>query len=141
MQRSPVALLEAALSEQVVRNAAALAAIHACADDIGEAQRLVEALAARGLKVQAAVTTQPVGALAICDIALWLSATRQQLTEALAWLAEADIAVARDALGDRGDMRVYVLTLRGQKLKVNVAVHGPEPRPFKFVPGRAPEAA
>lgn len=141
MARIPSALLELALAKQEARNAAALAAIRARASDINEAQRLVEALAARGCKIRGIVDTTPIGALAICNIALWISTTRPQLAEAMQWFAGADIAIARDALFDRGDLQVYQVTLRGQKLRLNVAIHPTEKRRFSFIPSHTPEAA
>lgn len=138
MNERPAGLLELALSEQESRNSAAIAAIRARGGDITEAQRLVEALGARGFKVRAIVDTQPIGALAVCDIALWMSATGSQLAEALTWLATADIAVARDILSDRGDLLVYRLVLRGQKLRLNVAVHSPLRTAFQRLKGSEP---
>lgn len=126
-------LLELALAEQEARNCAALVAIRARGDDIGETQRLVEALGARGVKVRAVIDTVPIGASAQCRIQLWLSSTRAEFQEVRDWLTASDIPVTRLAYTDIGDVCGYEITLRGQKLRLNVATHDPAPARFRYV--------
>jgi hypothetical protein len=131
-------LLELTLAEQEARNAAAIAAIRARSTDIIELQRLVESLAARDLHVRAAVSTQPIGAQAVCRLEVWLSCTLQELTRALEWLVGADINVARVEERDHRTMRTYQLTLRGQTIQLNVTLHEQDPiQPYRFQPAAA----
>jgi hypothetical protein len=141
MNRHPIALVELALAEQEARNGAAIAAIKSCAADIAEAQKLTEALSARGAKVRPVVDTQAIGAQAMCRITLWLSTTRQEFSEVKRWLLDADIALTRLPTLDIGDMLIYELSLRTQTIRLNVAVHNPRPAPFRFTPSTTPEAA
>lgn len=140
MNGHPIALVEVALAEEEARHSAAIAAIRSRATDIGEAQRLVEAMSARGLKVRAVVDTQPIGAQATCRITLWLSATKAEFSELKMWLLGADIALTRLPPLDIGDMRMHELTLRAQTLRLNVALHDARPV-FRFRPSTTPEAA
>lgn len=141
MPHHPLSLLELALAEQEARNCAALVAIKARATDLLETQHLVAALGAHGAKIRAVVDTQPVGAQALCRIVLWLSATRPEFEQARQWLLANDIALTRLHPADVGEVLAYELTLRTQKLRLNVALHDPIPRPFRFVRANVPEAA
>jgi hypothetical protein len=141
MNRHPIALVELALAEQEARNGAAIAAIRSSAADIAEAQKLVEALSARGARVRPIIDTQAIGAQAMCRITLWLSTTKAEFSEVKRWLLDADIALTRLPTFDIGDMLMYELTLRTQTLRLNVAIHNPRPEPFRFSPTRTPEAA
>lgn len=120
-------LLSQALAEQDARHAAAIAAINARTGDLLEAQKLVEALSARGAKIRALVDFQPVGVHALCRITLWLTATSAEFAEITHWVLGADIVMDRLPLLDIGDIHMYELTLRHQKLRFNVALNDPKP--------------
>ena len=141
MNRQPIALLEVALAEQEARNSAAIAAIKSRAADLAEAQKLVEALGARGAKIRAIVDTQPIGAQAVCRITLWLTSTRAEFNELKSWLLGADITLTRLPPLDIGDISMYELTLRSQTLRLHAALHDPKPARFRFNPSTTPEAA
>ena len=123
MEHRTPTLLEMSLSEQNLRNAAAIAAIHARAAEITELQHLAEALAARGANVRPSVATFPAGILSECRLYLWLSCTEHELSTALDWLIGADISVTRLSNRDTGRMRSYQLALRGQVIMLNATVH------------------
>jgi hypothetical protein len=133
-------LLDLSLIEQSTRNEAALAAIRTRAADIGELQRLVETLAARGSRVRPSVTTHPLGAQAECRLHLWLSCTLQELGGALEWLTATGITVTRIAERDTGRMRTYQLALRGQVILLNATLHDVVPA-SRFERGAQPAAA
>ena len=138
MTNRTATLLELVFAEQEARNAAAIAAIGARRVDIGELQRLVESLAARGLHVRPSVSTQPIGAQAVCRLEVWLSCTLRELTLALEWLVGADINVTRVEERDHRTLRTYQLTLRGQTIQLLATVHEPSPiRPYRFQPAAA----
>lgn len=141
MNQQAASLFETALAEQEARNATALAAIRSRASDIAEAQRLVEALSARGGKVRAIVDTLPNGAQSTCRIGLWLTTTRAQFSEIKTWLLGADITLTRLPPLDIGDITMYELTLRAQTLQLRVALQDAAPARFRFSPSTAPEAA
>lgn len=133
-------LLELALAEEEARHCGALAAIRARAGDITEAQKLSEAIAARGLKCRPTVDTVPVGAQAECRISLWMTATPAELRALTEYLSGADIALVRTPEVDIGDIVAYELSLRGQTLRLKVALHDAV-RPRFVHRGLLPEAA
>lgn len=140
LQPMTESLLDQALAAQLARNAAALDAIRARADDIGEAQRLVTALTARAFTIRAIVDVDPFHTPAACRIRLWATASRDEWKRMREWIDSQSIAIARLEQFDAADVKAYELTLRGGKHRLNVTLRDPRitlPRPVTLHPEAA----
>ena len=125
MSAPAATLLSRSLAQQLQRNAAALAAIESRGNDLAQLERLVAALRARGWRAEAYVNTTPSGELALCELALLLSCSENELADTLEFLTADGVGITSDVRADMGCSRRYRLRLSHFALNLNAYVHTP----------------